>query len=395
MQEAFAVPPHYQLEPELTAPLPRPVLDSIRRHPQRVARRQLSWRISVVFTVLCGLGLIFQNSPFMQAAGLYFTPFEYYWWVGWMCLAFSVWGLFHFWHPWKADPFLYLRQGITLPVRVVDIRREVARRVNGADTAFAYDVYVDFPDPQTQEMVGARLRSAEFGASSALMRCRVGDYLTAIYLPGDVYGTLNLYGLTKTNPDHDLLLPSQSLVSKRAVLLGLLGVFALCWGIFCYPLKSGSAQPVLMALAVSATIGAGLGFRHYRRSLLKSQADFQAAVNEGTAVSGETVRGPSSWGGVFLGMFCGGFVGMGALMFLNGALDFHASTAVPIQVSEVYCTTYQALVKTYEVEYRDPESGKTEKIGVNPLSLQNASRCELVTHPGALGLPWQEVRLIP
>ena len=393
--ESFSQPADYHLESELTAPIPRPVGDSIRRHPKRMAARSLSWRTSAIFAVLCALGLIFQNGVFMKAAGMYFTPFEYWWWVGWCCLACSLWGLVHFWYPGKKDPYLYLRQGIPLTVRVRDVCREVATRVNGNDTNFAYDVYVDFPDPPTQEMVAARLRSEQFAGHSRHIMCRVGDYLTAVYLPGQLNETLTLYGFTKIHPDRDLLVAAPNSVSKRAVLLGLGGLFALGWAIFRYPLTMTALGPALAALSFGSAAGTWFGYRRYQRNLAQFKAQLQQAVEKGAAIEGQTVSTPSQFGSLFGGLFCGGFVALGLVMLLNGALDHRTPKCTPVEVSQVYCTTYQGLVKTYEVEYKDPEGSGNHRIGISPLALlDEASYCELVVHPGALGMPWQELRLI-
>ncbi|MCA9796852.1 MAG: hypothetical protein KC910_33815, partial [Candidatus Eremiobacteraeota bacterium] len=82
--EAFAVPEDYPLEQELLAPIPRPVPDTIRQHPERVTRQRRNRISSGIVLALCILGLIFADGPFMQTLGLYFTPFSNWWWLGWI-----------------------------------------------------------------------------------------------------------------------------------------------------------------------------------------------------------------------------------------------------------------------------------------------------------------------
>lgn len=389
----FAVPPEYRLESELTAPLPRPLPDSLRHHPKRVAQRRGSWRMSAVFSLLCALGLVFQNSSWMHIAGLYFTPFAYFWWVGWVGLAFGVWGLLHFWYPGKKDPFLYLRHGVPLTVRVVDLKYEVATRVNGSDTTFVYDVYVDFPDPRSGDPSCAVLRSAALAKGAARLRCRIGDYLTALYLPGMAETSLILYGFSGINPDCDLLARENKKVPWPMVLASLLGVVALCWGVFCYPLRSTDEAKALWLVVPVVLAALALSWRQHDKSLRRIDEEYQRALACGEAMMGETFSHPRRWATLLLGMIAGLFVGFGGVLWLNGALDFGVASEVPVRVTGVTRTTYQGLVCSYSAEYADPESGKNEKLGVSPLRLEDADQAYLVTHPGALGMPWQELRL--
>lgn len=381
------------MEAELLAPIPRPVPDSIRRHSRRRASESNTRRVSLTLLGLSLVGLFFQKSAWMHSLGLYFTPFSQFYWVGWILAAIGLWGLFLFWHPWTKDPYRYLRQGIPLVGRVVDLRMEVATRVNGADSTFAYDVYLEYPDPESGEMAGARIRSAEFGHGTTRLGCRVGDYLTAIYLPGQLATSLTLYGFTNTNPEADLLEKPDNSGQVKALLAFFFGLGMLFWGIFRFPLSSEAFGSLFLACLPFIGGGGLAGYFYYRRRERECAEQFRQAVEEGSVVAGATVRGPSRLGYIFLGLFCGGFLGAGALMWVNGALDFRQPTVVPVQIKNAYCTTHQGLVKTYDVEYVDPKTGKTEKAGVSPLELENATGGELVTHRGALGLPWETIHL--
>jgi hypothetical protein len=390
----FAVPAQYRLETELTAPLPRPVPDSLRHHPQRVASRRTSWRVSTVFALLCALGLIFQKSTFMHILGLYFTPFAYFWWVGWVGLAFSVWGMLHFWYPGKKDPFLYLRHGVPLTVRVVDMKLEVATRVNGSDATFAYDVYVDFPDPRSGEMSYSVLRSAAIGKGSARLRCRVGDYLTALYLPGMAESSLVLYGFTGINPDQDLLVRENKKAPWLAGLASLAGLVAFCWGLACYPLRSSQEAQALWLVVPIVLVAMVLGWMQHKKTLRRMEEEYQSALASGDAMPGETFTRPKLIGSLFLGLMAGLFVGFGGVLWVNGALDFGKTQEEAVRVTGVTQTTYQGLFCSYSAKYIDPVTGKSESLGISPILLEDADEAHLVTHPGALGMPWQELRLI-
>lgn len=394
MQQEFNVPSTYRLESELTAPLPRPLPDSLRHHPLRVARRRTSWRVSAVFTLLCALGLIFQKSTFMHILGLYFTPFAYFWWVGWVGLAFSVWGMTHFWRPGKKDPFAYLRHGVPLTVRVTDLKLEVATRVNGSDTTFAYDVYVDFPDPRTGEMSYSVLRSAAIAKGAARLRCRIGDYLTALYLPGQAENSLILYGFSGINPDRDLLVHENKRAPWPVLLAGMAGFIAFCWGLACYPLKSIHEAQALWLVVPIVLVALVLSWRQHDKNVRNLEQEHQQALASGDALLGETAARPKRIGMLFLGLMAGLFGGFGGVLWLNGALDFRAAQEEAVRVTGVTQTTYQGLFCSYSADYTDPVTGKKENLGISPLLLEDADEAHLVTHPGALGMPWQELRLI-
>lgn len=390
----FEVPATYAVEPELRAPIPRPVPDSIVRHPQRLARLRLQRRISAVMLSLSVAMIAFQDGAFLHVLGLYFTPFAYPGWLGGFGAAISLWGLFSWWHPWRADPYRYLRQGVVVVGRVVDLRWEVAQRVNGADSSFAYDVYLEFPDPQTQELVVAALRSPEVRDQSQRLTCKVGDYLTAVYLPGQVGETLTLYGFTGVNPERNLLQHDGSGAGKAAALLCLGGVFAMIYGMFCYPVHNDEVGSLFQAVLVPAVIGTVVGWKYNKRARAQQVHRAQLAVAQGTVIEGSTVQSTSWWGASLLGAFCGALIGLGTLMCLNGALDFHAPTSVPVKVINAHSRTYNGLFSTYQLEYVDPETKRNEKIGINPLDLERDGYASLLTHRGALGWRWQEMKIV-
>jgi len=382
------------MEAELLAPIPRPVPDSIARHDYRRAKQARTRRISLVFLLLSGLGLVFQESNFMHTLGLYFTPFSQFYWVGWIFVAISVWGVFHFRHPWQKDAYRYLRQGIPVVGRVFDLRMEVASRVNGADSTFAYDVYLEFLNPHSGELNVTAIRSPEF-ANGARLKCRVGDYLTAIYLPGQLPETLTLYGFTDTNPDADLLDYPDPSGARKALLAIVLGLGMLGWGLARYPVSVAYWGWLLALSSPLILAGGAAGYYYYRRRARERDEQQRLAVEQGSVMAGSTLRGPSRPGYILLGLFCGGFLGLAALAWLNGALDFRQPDVTTVEVKRALCTTHQAIFKTYSVEYIDPRTGKEEKAGVSPHELEGARSAELCVYRGALGLPWEKVHLKP
>lgn len=390
----FEVPPDYAVEPELLAPIPRPVPDSISKHPRRLAGLRSTRRTSLVFFVLCVLLIVFRDATWVHVAGMYCTLFAYPSVVGAIGALLSLWGVFGFWRPGQPDPYRYLREGVVVVGRVVDLRYEVTQRVNGTDTCFAYDVYLEFPDPRTGEIVVGALRSPQVSNQPTTLGCKVGDYLTALYLPGQMMETLTLYGFTHVNPDRDLIKRHTSKGAEIAVVLLLAGIFAVVWGLFRYPIHNDEVRSFLTALVPMGLLGMLGGWWWARRQRAAQQARTERALAEGSVVEGETVKVGSWWGGLLGGLFCGLFLGAGGLMCLNGALDFRPATSVQVKVVNAYSTTYQGFFTRYELEYVDPETGKNEKIGISPLALERDGYAMLRTHRGALGWRWQEMEVV-
>jgi hypothetical protein len=113
---------------------------------------------------------------------------------------------------------------------------------------------------------------------------------------------------------------------------------------------------------------------------------------QGLAIAGSTVAPPRRFvigiGGALLG-----WATLAALLLvLNGTLDRREYTTETVELGDVHVTTYQGLIKTYQVAYSG--AGGSSRISINPIHLHGVSRdAQLVTHPGALGMRWVELQL--
>lgn len=397
----FAIPEDYKLEQELKAPIPRAIPEEVQHHPERL--KQAS-RTRIGGSVLLGgaAALYFlRTSHAVQILGMYLTPFAYPQYVAPVFAALGLWGLAGWWTPSKKKPLTYLQRGIPIIGRIVDLRLEVAVRVNGSASAYAFDAYFQYIDPQTQELVVSRLRSRQVVPAMArpeLLKCRVGDYVTGIYLPGQVDKTLTLYGFSGAHPDRDLIAKPVSRGKNLQALLALIVLGFMCllpWNLSSYDLIDVKAQQVWAWLIPSAVLGLVAGIGLQIRSRRQLAAAHEAALASGSATRGSTHKPGSLIGSAFLGLLAGPMMALSGLWFLNGALDRSPGTTVPVPVKDVWVHTYQGLVKTYELEVTDTTRNKTEKISVSPLELLAHPRgvAYLTTHPGALGVPWQEVHL--
>lgn len=391
--QEFAIPENYRVEPELAPPVPRPVPDALSQHPHRQRRLGRSRSGALLLLALSACGLYFQDSRFMEALGLYFTPFSNFWWIGWILMAVGLWGMFDYPYPGKADPFLFLKQGLWVPARVTDLRKEVAVRVNGSDSAWAYDMYVECRHPDTEEPMNLCCRSPQFHNKNSGIDCRVGDYVTLVYLPGKFESTATPYGFTGINPDRAMVKAPAGGGGLLELLLFLGAIFYVLWGFWRYgPADFGVGDSGLWIMgSVGALAGAWLGKQAAVKKRAAEKEQLRQALEQGQAIEGTTMSRSGLVGMAILYAFASFLLTTSTLVWANGLLDRSTPIVQPVEVVDVWCTTHQALVKTYELEFVDPQTRQKTKMGINPLDLQHASGAALATYEGALGWKWQKI----
>lgn len=395
MEQPFAIPESYQIERALQAPLPRAVPDTLRRHPKRLAKRASSRRAIFITLALAVISFIFRDARFFQVLGLYFTPLAYLEWVSPLVVLLCVFGLLE-WNPWRKDPYLYLREGLPLVGQVVDLRLEVAARVNGQDSQWVYDVYFQALHPSSGEPMVFCARSPAFAGNHPMLKCRVGDWVTAVYLPGNL-DSITLYGFTGCDPDSDLLDEAPATSAGMALLILFGVIFACGWIFTSYSLARLDQSFALTACVPGLIIGSVVGVVWMRRLRQKHEAQQQEALSAGLPVAGSTHRQGSLIGGALLGAFMGCLGFSVLLVGLNGALDSSSAKVERVEVVDTWVTTHNGIFRTYDLEYVDPETGQKTKKGVSPLELEQDGDliAELLTHDGALGWPRQTLRVRP
>lgn len=395
MEQPFEIPKNYTIERALQAPLPRAVPDTLKRHPARMAKRASNRRAIFIVLALAVVSFFLRDSSFFQILGLYCTPLAYMEYISPIIALICVVALLE-WHPWRKDPYTYLREGLPLVGQVVDLRLEVAARVNGQDSQWAYDVYFQALHPSSGKPEVFCVRSPVFAGNHPILKCRVGDWVTAVYLPGNL-DSITLYGFTDCDPDSSLLQESRS-TSGGMALLGVFGAIFGSWWIFSnYSLASVDKSFFLATCVPGVIVGSALGVFWLRGVRKKHARQQEEARLAGLPMAGGTHRDGYLIGGALLGSFMGclGFAVL--LVGLNGALDRSTAEIEPVQVVQTWVTTHNGIFNTYDVEYMDPKTNKKEKIGVSPLDLEQKGdlTAELVTYKGALGWPRQTMRVRP
>lgn len=256
----FAPPADHRFEPEFDVPAPRP-FPGVFRSSRAAARRR---RIMVGLSAVVVVGAIFlisrPNARLLDRSLrlLITAP------VGIIVLL-----VIRMLHKDRVSLARYATHGVPTVARIRTL--ELVPGADGVTFLFRYRAKVEYVDPATGEL-------AEFEDTSGMIPLgavgrvrssfRVGDYATAVSLPGDLAGTIRLLGFLDLHPmigvvsaDGGAGDPIESTLRwDYGILLPLrLAALVLVFAAFRIMFKFGPLRPLVWSLA--AVVGAGaVGF---------------------------------------------------------------------------------------------------------------------------------------
>lgn len=400
----FDPPADYEFEAELSGPVPRPVPRETRygRHAQknRTAMFALLW-IGIFALALSPL-------PFVKECGKYFIPCEYLRWIGFGAVGLAavmfVQGLV------VIGPYRYIRDGIPLVARVLSLVKQPSLFVNGAPTSYAVFARIEFIDPLSSVLQAVDVKSLDFGAPQCAQLTtsfRVGDYVTAVYLPDQMPRSLRLYALLDLMPGIGLVSTTGEETGRDTwwkvplTVLTAVGFFAvLFWNVIALgryqPLTLGAAAGV-SAFAVGGVPAAILsivgGWYSRRREVQRRLARNAQALAAGEPVEPESA-GKRNWAIkvvlVFGAGLLGGMTSLCGAFSINALLDNSPARNEPVQITDMIVTTHSFLFREYSLKYKLPTKAGTQTLMTTPDHLArfqgNAGVAEI--HAGRLGWPW-------
>lgn len=191
----------HAFEPEFTGPPPRPIPDRLDQGPY-VRRRRAG---AIALAAAAGTCLLLSRVSGVDVLARYVLPLRYLHWIGLGALLLSA--VAYLALAMRIGPFRYVRDGIPLAARVLHLVKAPTAIVNGAPSAHAFIAAVAFRHPETGEVLQAQVRSRDF--SSARKEAydapfKVGQDVTAVYLPGRLEQTLQIYAFLDLSPDVNL-----------------------------------------------------------------------------------------------------------------------------------------------------------------------------------------------
>jgi hypothetical protein len=244
----FQPPADYHIEEELQCDPPRPIPPEARQG--RLARKQRNafW----VLFFIGVMGLICSPLPIVRTWGLYFLPLQYLLWISVACLSFAFLGPIA--RLLVSGPYRYIEEGIPLVARIRELILQPALIHNGQPVAYRFVALIEYCDSLTGQITVVSANSSDFGAASRnslTTSFKVGDYVTAIYLPKNPAKSLRLYGFLDLRPDIGLIATEHreetGLVKLLLTVILGFGFFgALLWNVYAFgrysPLEWNFAQ---------------------------------------------------------------------------------------------------------------------------------------------------------
>ena len=404
----------YSFEPEFTGQPPRAFADRLGEGPY--ARDQ---RTRAVLLVVAGaLCLLLSRTPGVDVLALYVLPLGYLFWIGLVLLAAGTAAYVPV--ALHRGPFRYVRDGLPLAVRVLEVVKAPTAIVNGQPTTHGFVAMVGYRHPETGEPTVVAIKSNDFSSSRKEAYdtpFKVGDDVTAVYLPGRLAKTLRLYAFLELSPDVNLRLrPSArtptSPVKIAALVVAIPALFlALLANLYAFgryqPIEFAFPQAVVPAVTGALLLGGGLFAALYfghraeqgriRERALAALATGKA-VEVGTPFMGHGLRAWVLRVVVVAGsLLLGGLTAVCWCFMANAWLDRSPSRPVPATIVGMTMTTHTFLFREYELEYRLEGSAEKKKLLTTPQHLSGLRDRQAVAHvrDGRFGWPWVETVTTP
>lgn len=400
--------PGYAFEPELTGPPPRPVPDRLDRGPYARDRR----RVALLLAVLGAACVAVASAPGVERVALYVLPLAWLDWIGAGLLALAGAGYLPV--ALHSGPFRYVKHGLAIPARVLGVVKTPTVLHDGVPAAHAFVALVAFRHPETGTPAQAEVRSNEF--SSARKDAydtpfRVGDDVTAVYLPGALEKSLRLYPFLELSPDRHLRSASAPrAAAARQVLAALAALPALFGLLLANVYAYGRYQPIDFDHA-RAAVPMGLGavilgggtllwlYASHRAEERRLAAAAAAAAVEGRAIElGAPFLGQGWPARVLRVVVVGGALVLGAgtamcwAFLANAWLDRSPAREVRATVLDRTTSTHGFVFREYELAYRLEGAADVSRLLTTPghLATFRGPRATARVRAGRLGWPWVE-----
>lgn len=379
----------YEFEPELHYPIPRPM-------PAWIGESEYLTRQSRAMFSLASIGVLcigFAQAAWIQRLGIYLTPFARLDLIGGGFLLLAAGSLIG--RLLRRGPLAYLVKGTPLVAEVISVAKVPTVRVNGVDARYAIAAEVEFLHPVTGQQTRQITQSADFLADNRdryTTSLRVGDRVTALFLPSGVERSLKLYGFLGLNPARKFLIDAKHanttrhLVQLVAQVVLLTIFFALLMAnvyaiMFFRPLDFDwlkVSPPFLAGGCAVVLIVAALSYRNNRRAkaawlqkqrLLASGGEaYELSFDslwERKGLEGTALRALLLLGGPLLA----GATALCMAFTLNALLDLSAPTPREIEIVRLVEEVHNGIIREYTVEFLSPFTQAKEEFSTDPSGL--------------------------
>ncbi len=406
--DGFAPPKDFQFEPELQPLPPRGIPHFLREGRYARRQRKTIWSFAVLGLVLIGLGAL----PIMKVWGQFVLPLAYVVWIGIACLFIA--GLIALGSRLLSGAFRYVEDGIPIVARVTELYLAPAVFVHEQGAAYHFVADAEYLDPDSGELTSRQFTSNSFPADVKHKRTtsfRVGDYVTAIYLPNNPEKTLQLYGFLDLNP-HVGVIDVESSDNLWKSLLTVIAIpvlfFVLGWNVYAYgrycPLELHFAQ-MWIPLAIGAVFFGGALIAWL---VIESRVEEhkRRALNERSLETGGPIQwsqeGDQGWsasmGGGFISviliagsLLLGGLTVLCWAFTINSLLDNSPPDVRKVEIDQLVVSTRYFIFREFTIEYHFPGEAETHTLMSTPEQMEKLAGLKqgrAHVHAGRLGWPW-------
>jgi hypothetical protein len=330
--------------------------------------------------------------PIVRELGFYLVPLAHLDWIGLGLLALA--GIGALLHYARADRYAYVRDGIPFIARIL-CRKYV---IQGREArTFSFLAGVDFRHPETGRIqtawIGSDPLNAAFGKAERYQPVyHVGDYVTAVYLPGKFEKTARIYSLLGLNPDIGYIekdgqpwQPGLSFFVAMCIVLGFVAAFAAVIGgmyalEFRGPIDISGHDLVTRFVPAGIILGIPFGIGMIRLSRYEQR--------KSGSPTGKPTRPALLW---FCGIFLGFLAGAILLIIGNAALDSSPPEFRDVEVVNFWQTTHHGILRQYDIEFTQLGSTKKDRYPARPEYMDKFRPFEagvIEVHRGRLGMPW-------
>lgn len=403
----FRPPSDYAFEAEWRAVPPREIPDEFRQGRFARKRRTGIWACALIGVLCVALSFL----PILDVWALFFLPLA---WLDWIGVGFLVLagGLL------VSDlitkgPYEYFIEGVPMVARIRSLVLQPTLIVNTQPTQYAFVAMIEFQHPETGTFTVEEVKSTDFSADQRerlTTSFRLGDYVTAVYLPSKTKDAVRLYGFLDLKPDLGVIprdaQPQDSVLKAAAIIAGVFALFLiLFWNIYAYgryaPIEFSVTQGIVPFTSGAVILGGALlGVLYFDARRSRQGAAERNATAQGSGEAVELEPEKRGWfgahGWIFGSILFVGALGLGGATMLcwaftlNAWLDDSPGQNQLVQIDEMIQTTHSFIFREYAMKFH--RVGREESLSFlsTPDHMQqfeiDAGLAEV--HAGRFGWPW-------
>jgi hypothetical protein len=403
----FRPPVDYVFEAKLEHPTPRPVSAGTPSAINAVAE-QLSWFFLVLGAMAVGLSTVVRSQNWVLSI---VSPTQLSW-IGYALLA--VWGviglILAYSHIAPSRGCEHTRRGQPVVARVLGLANTPSMILNGFSISNYIVALIEFLDPDTSVLRRAEAKSQPFPAferANYTTSFRVGDYVTAIFLPGERTTSLTLFSFLGHAPRVGLIrrIEYPRILTTMLLCLLIISPLALLEGIafinhFYQPMDLGNWDDfklfvygfffALGTLFVGLIVGERWTFyRATRRNVqaITNGEPFDVILDDDERVG----RGRAF--AIVLGSMFGGLIGISAGYGLNAWCDNSPARIQRLQIVRLESGSQDRAYHGYSIVYREGQFLNAHRHGVAPRDIEawqqaGVTALDAEIHQGHFGWRW-------